>query len=277
VTLASRAVPLRDAGIPAPGEPPPLVVVDCRTSAIAIAALRRLRERHPRSLFVALVAPGAEAAPLYATGAVAVLPGDANTIASCCANLAGAAPAPAAAHDALDHGLARLRRVIGDVRGGLLSATMSLNLMTIVADSVDRAVLFVIQRDVLVGLGAFGVRADGRGLAATTRGVSLAIDRDGPVATCMTDGRARAIAYDDDAFPAELRAAVDRPRSGQAVLFPVLGSRRVVALIYADNGDDLRAIDDVEIVEIATAQVGLAFENELLRRQLERNPARGAS
>ena len=55
-------------------------------------------------------------------------------------------------------------------------------------------------------------------------------------------------------------------------MFPVLGSRRVIALIYADNGRRLRPIDDVELVEIATAQVGLAFENELLRRQLTRTP-----
>jgi GAF domain-containing protein len=29
-------------------------------------------------------------------------------------------------------------------------------------------------------------------------------------------------------------------------------------------------VQDVELMELATAQVGLAFENELLRRQLER-------
>jgi hypothetical protein len=275
--VASRAVPLRDAGIPTPGEAPPLVVVDCRPGGVAVSALRRLHDRHPRSLFVAMTAPAEEPAAYYVAGAVVVVPAHATTVAACCANLAGTSAPEPAPGEALETGLARLRRVIGDVRGGLLSATMSLNLMTIVADSVDRAVLFVIQRDALVGLGAFGTRDDGGVLAATTRGMVLAVDRDGPIAACMTDGRARPIAYDDAAFPAQLRAVIDRPRSGQAVLFPVLGSRRVVALIYADNGDDLRPIDDVEIVEIATAQVGLAFENELLRRQLERAPVRGAS
>jgi hypothetical protein len=51
-----------------------------------------------------------------------------------------------------------------------------------------------------------------------------------------------------------------------------VGTRRIIALIYADNGRRLRPIDDVELVEIATAQVGLAFENELLRRQLTQKP-----
>jgi len=272
VTL--RVVATRDAGAPAPGEPTPIVVVDCRPGGVTAATLGRLRGRHPAALFVAIVVPGADAVALYAAGAAAALPPSSAVIAACCLNLSGARPPDA--HAAEGGGLARLRRVIGDVRGGLLSATMSLNLMTIVAESVDRAVLFAIQRETLVGLGAFGARGDGGTLADTTRGLSLAIARDGDIAGCLGDGRARAISYDSGEFPAPLRAAVDRPRTGHGVLFPVLGSRRVVALIYADNGAHLRPIDDVDIVELATAQVGLAFENELLRRQLERTPARSA-
>ena len=47
-------------------------------------------------------------------------------------------------------------------------------------------------------------------------------------------------------------------------------SRTAIGLIYADNGRRAASVQDVELMELATAQVGLAFENELLRRQLER-------
>jgi hypothetical protein len=47
------------------------------------------------------------------------------------------------------------------------------------------------------------------------------------------------------------------------VFFPVLGARRTIGLIYADNGRRPGGIQDVELVE-------LAFENELLRRQVDR-------
>ena len=46
-------------------------------------------------------------------------------------------------------GFARLRRVLADIRSGLLSATMALNLMHIISESVERAVLFLVRRDVL--------------------------------------------------------------------------------------------------------------------------------
>ena len=60
-----------------------------------------------------------------------------------------------------------------------------------------------------------------------------------------------------------------RPRNGQTVVFPVLGSERVISVVYTDNGSSNRAIEDIELLELATAQVGVAFENELLRRQIE--------
>jgi GAF domain-containing protein len=130
--------------------------------------------------------------------------------------------------------------------------------------------LFVVQRGGLQALGAFGACADGRQLATATHGMVLRNVGNTALAEAMTEGRARIVDYSPRALPEELMAVIDRPESGQVALFPVLGSRRVIALIYADHGRHDRTIDDVEIMEIATAQVGLAFENELLRRQIDR-------
>ena len=58
------------------------------------------------------------------------------------------------------------------------------------------------------------------------------------------------------------------PANGKIVLFPVLGSQRVISVIYTDNGENEGPIEDIDILELATAQVGMAFENELLRRQI---------
>ncbi len=64
---------------------------------------------------------------------------------------------------------------------------------------------------------------------------------------------------------------IGRPQTGQVVVFPVLGAQRVISVIYTDNGDRDIPIEDIDILELATAQVGMAFENELLRRQISQN------
>lgn len=270
-------VELRDAGIPAPGEPLPVVLVDRRQSVGVPGALGRVRELHPRSPLIALVDSSDDMQRAFEEGAVAVT--ELPALPTCCANFVrfGVVAKEPSPEGDLRSGLARLRRVLGDLRSGLLSATVSLNLMSIVADSVERAVLFVQQRDALIALGAFGATLDGRPLATLARGLTLPLARHEFLARCINDGRALAMSYDESALPNELARVVDRPRSGQGVFFPVLGARRAIGLIYADNGRRPSSIQDVEIVELATAQVGLAFENELLRRQVDRAAPEAAS
>jgi hypothetical protein len=84
----------------------------------------------------------------------------------------------------------------------------------------------------------------------------------------LDKAEAVASAYDDAGLPAALAGALGPPRNGRVMAFPVLGSRRVISVIYTDNGDRLEEIDDVDVLELATAQVGMAFENELLRRRV---------
>ena len=45
----------------------------------------------------------------------------------------------------------------------------------------------------------------------------------------------------------------------------------MIALVYADNGPSNRPIEELDILELAAAQAGLALENELLRRQSPRH------
>lgn len=263
-------VELRDAGAPAPGEATPLVVVDRRGEQAKRGALKRILGLHPHALTIAVVDGPNEIADAFAEGAIAVA--ELSYLSACCANVLHTRipDADPAGSMNLRSGIGRLRRALNELRSGLLSATVSLNLMAIVADSVERAVLFILQRNALVALGAFGANQDGQSLATLTRGIALRLDSENAVSKCLEQGRAINLDYESDQLPMEIRRFVDRPRSGQGVLFPVLGARRAIGIIYADNGRRACGIQDVDLMEVATAQVGLAFENELLRRQLTR-------
>jgi hypothetical protein len=163
--------------------------------------------------------------------------------------------------------VARLRRVFGDLRSGLISATVALNLMHIISESVERAVLFLVNRGQLVALGAFG-DSSGRPLAELTRGVRVDVEGEGALARSLETGEVQSVSFEEACLPEPFRSLVGRPRNGQVVVFPVLGSQRVISVIYTDNGDREEPVEDIDILELATAQVGMAFENELLRRQI---------
>jgi ActR/RegA family two-component response regulator len=272
-----EGVPIDQAGAAAPGEPPPIVVVDLRQGETSLEQAAALRRARPRASIIALVDPAISVAKVYAAGVLTALPPDVEALAACVENIIesrddlvrGTSGRMSAA--SAQSGVARLRRVFGDLRSGLISATVALNLMHIISESVERAVLFLVKREQLVALGAFGADSHGRPLAELTRGVKLSTRSDNVFARSLALGEVQSVSYEEAVLPEPFRSQVGRSRTGQVVVFPVLGAQRVISVIYTDNGDRDQPIEDIDILELATAQVGMAFENELLRRQISQN------
>jgi hypothetical protein len=266
----TELVPLDHAGDPEPGEPPPIVLIDLRRRGVTLEEAAAVRRSHPRASFVALVDPGTPFARVYEAGMLAALPAEVEAVVACVENVIESRRDLVRGAPRLDtrSGVARLRRVFGDLRSGLISATVALNLMHIISESVERAVLFLVKRDHLVALGAFGSDPTGRPLAEVTRGLKVPLNLGSSLAHSLDTGEVQSVSFDEAELPEPFRSMVGVPRNGQAVIFPVLGSQRVISVIYTDNGDSEKPIEDIDILELATAQVGMAFENELLRRQI---------
>ena len=263
-----RAVPLRDAGVPGAGEPPPLVVLDLRGGRVpaeSVAALHRMR---PRARIV--VVAEAELSPMaaYAAGAVGCFPGEAGLVGACVRSLLALRSEGAPARPDVRRDLLKVRRVLGDLQSGLITTSISLSLMNVISESVERAVLFLVARDVLVPLGAFGAGVAGRPLAHLTQGLRLPVDARDLLGQCLGDARVRLAETPSAKLPERLQAILGPPASGQLAVLPVAGGQRVVALVYVDNGARREPIEELDVLELAAAQAGLAFENELLRRRV---------
>ncbi len=267
-------VPLREAGTRLPGEPTPtIVVLDMREGNHVVEDLLAIRRSRPRSSIICLIDSPAMTTRAFEAGAVAAISAEPEALAACfyslIRTLQDASGGESGSSATTRAGFARLRRVLADIRSGLLSATMALNLMHIISESVERAVLFLVRQDCLTALGAFGFSSEGRPLAEVTRALRLSLGADNVLTRCLADGQPRSLGFEQASLPPEFSALVGRPRNGQTVVFPVLGAERVISVVYTDNGSSNRAIEDIELLELATAQVGVAFENELLRRQIE--------
>jgi hypothetical protein len=276
---AVEPVGVRTAGHPVPGHEPPIVILDLRENGVSVEELGRLRRTRQGTPLVALVGPGASTGKLYEAGAIATVPPEVEAIVACVENLSRnrprSAPMPGqtpgqgmATQHANSAGVERLRRVFGDLRSGLISATVALNLMHIISESVERAVLFLVKREKLFALGAFGAAADGKPLAELTRGMTLSLSEDHALAKSYQKSEVVSVAFDEARLPERFVSILGAPANGRIVVFPVLGAQRVISVIYTDNGENEGPIEDVDILELATAQVGMAVENELLRRQI---------
>jgi hypothetical protein len=275
---AISRVSFAEAGTASAGAPPPIVLLDLRRGEVTLEQAHHLHRRRPAASLIALVDPGTPFARVYEAGVLAALPAEVEAVVACVENVIGSRRDVVRGGEMAEgrsddgrSGVARLRRVFGDLRSGLISATVALNLMHIISESVERAVLFLVKRDQLVALGAFGTDATGRPLAERTRALKLSLEGDNAILRSLETGEVQTLTYEEADLPESFRALVGRPRTGQVVIFPVLGTQRVISVIYADNGDREEPVEDIDILELATAQVGMAFENELLRRQISQN------
>src|SRR5437899_7307915 len=118
-------VTLRDAGGPPPGEAPPLVLIDLRRGGVALDAVEALRRGRPRALIVAVVDEGVPIAATFAAGAVSVVPGEIGPIVACFRSLVqmrkDLLTGGGTRADRVQANFAKLRRIVGDLRSGLIS------------------------------------------------------------------------------------------------------------------------------------------------------------
>lgn len=273
-------VELVDAGLTLPGQSSPVVVADLRGGEIGADDVAGLLRTRPHAAVLAVVERDGQAAEAYTAGALAAVPAASGSLIACLRSVARErremwatelGPARRSA------GFARLRRVVADLRSGLLSATVALNLMNVISESVERAIMFLVRDRRLVALGAFGYSMSGVPLARLTSQLEIAFDSRNALSEALDDGQTRSLNFDDAGLPERFAQVVGRPRTGQVVIFPVLGSQQVISVIYTDNGPISREIEEIEILELAAAQVGVAFENELLRRRMAREKADSGS
>ncbi len=252
------------------GAPPPFVLVDLRRGGLSPELVAALHHARPRASLLAVVEPGINLSRIYAAGALAAVTDDTEALLACITNAIGTRRDLARGRRrGAPSDIARLQRVFGDLRSGMMSATVALSLMHAISESVERAVLFLVRRSELVALGAFGRDRQDRHLAIVTKGLRLPLEGGGAIERSIRSGRVLSLPFVDAGLPEPFRSLVGEPRNGQVVIFPVAGAQGVISVVYADNGSREELVEDIEILELATAQVGIAFENELLRRKME--------
>lgn len=176
------------------------------------------------------------------------------------------APAP---EQSLERGsLSLLKGMLSELNNSAQGGGIILLVLRYAAEFMSRAVIFMVRKDEIAGLGQFGIQDADRSADALVR--SLRISRDG-------DTFFRRVI--DQPFPQRIRADEDSgsrtlcERLGGGVpsemfLGPLTSEGKVVAILYGDNLNSGGAIGDTEGLEIFLDQAGLAMEKALLQRRL---------
>jgi hypothetical protein len=157
-----------------------------------------------------------------------------------------------------------------DLRRSYHSVTVSLDVLRFVADYLERATLFLVKAENLVGLGGFGLRStSGSDLGKSLPKLRVAIPEDTPVHEVIRNGTVQVITkLEGDLVLKQLYDLVGAPVRSEALLIPIVVKEQTTSLIYADNGNQDIQVCSPEPLGILVEHAGLLLENILLRRKL---------
>jgi DNA-binding NarL/FixJ family response regulator len=179
----------------------------------------------------------------------------------------GAEPTPAGMR--VRDQLSLLKGLLGELANPKESSEISLLVLRLAAEYFERAILLLVKKTEMIGLGGFGITGDQEPMSHKVARLRVPTNVDASWKRVI-DERATAITQIKDATAIDHNFcdAIGTHTPTDFALIPMVSRGRVIALLYADNAVSQEAIPELSAIEIFMTQAGLAMERALLERQL---------
>jgi CheY-like chemotaxis protein len=165
-------------------------------------------------------------------------------------------------------GLHLLRGMLQELHNPALGGGILLLVLRFASEVMNRAVVFAVKDDNIVGLGQFGIESCAGSADARIRQICIPVQDESifrPAVTEMVPLRMRPGSGCWDNY---LRDQLGGGCPEEVFLGPILSEGKVVAVLYGDNYPAAGPVGDTESLEIFLSQAGLAMEKALLERRL---------
>ncbi|MBU5635569.1 response regulator [Geomonas sp. Red69] len=166
-------------------------------------------------------------------------------------------------------GISQLRGMLEELNNPQLGGGIILLVLRFAAEFVNRAVVLLVKKDSVQGLGQFGLQdRDGR---ADSRVRNLTIPRGEPslFSEVLETRFPVKGGVDASVWTHYFLEQLGGGRPAEYFVGPIVSEGKVVAVLYGDNLPEDKPIDDTDSLEIFLCQAGIAMEKALLQRRLQ--------
>ncbi|UCE26591.1 MAG: DUF4388 domain-containing protein [Candidatus Coatesbacteria bacterium] len=168
--------------------------------------------------------------------------------------------------ESLESYFMKVRRFIRDSRQSNISFMASLDLLNLIAENYERAMLFLARPDSLVGIGGFGP-GEHFPLGIAAKRISIPLSDDS-VFRKVFESKATFIGKpdEDNQWHKYFFALVKRPAAGESMIVPLLSDDKVIAVVYCDNGGKDKPMEYDELLDLLSNQTRVHYEAILMDR-----------
>ncbi len=161
-----------------------------------------------------------------------------------------------------------LKSMFDELRFPTATAEVTLLILRYASEFVNRAVLFMVKKETVRGLGQFGIELKGASPDQVVRNIKIPLSNPSLFSSVLETRRSYlgpVEANEANTYLAnELGGAV--PES--AMVIPLVVNEKVALIVYGDNLPEQKPIRGMDTLEIFMNQAGMALEKALLQKKL---------
>jgi hypothetical protein len=162
-----------------------------------------------------------------------------------------------------------LKSMFDELRFPTATAEVTLLTLRYASEVVNRAILFMVKKDEVRGLGQFGIELpSGRSPDQAVRNIRVPLNEPSLFRNVVENRRTYQGPLDDNGQNAYIVSEVGGVRPGEVLAIPLIVDGKIALIVYGDNVPDAKPIKGVETLEIFMNQAGIALEKALLERKL---------
>lgn len=165
-------------------------------------------------------------------------------------------------------GLHLLRSMLEELNNPSLGGGIILLILRFASELMNRAVIFLVKEQEIVGLGQFGIEVDNKTSDLLVRGTRIPTGEESLFSSVLMSMQPAKVLPRDSTWDNYLFSQLGGTRAQEVFLGPLISEGRIVAILYGDNLPEQKPIGDTETLEIFLSEAGLAMEKALQERRL---------
>jgi hypothetical protein len=161
-----------------------------------------------------------------------------------------------------------LKSMFDELRFPTATAEVTLLILRYASEVVNRAVLFMVKKDEVRGLGQFGIELKSKSADQVVRNIRISLNQPSLFLTVIQNRRSFQGELEQNASNRYLADQLGGMMPRQVLAIPLVVDTKVALVVYGDNLPDHKPIRGVDTLEIFMNQAGMALEKALLEKRI---------
>jgi hypothetical protein len=164
--------------------------------------------------------------------------------------------------------ISTLKSMFDELRFPTATAEVTLLILRYASEVVNRALLFMVKKDEVRGLGQFGMELSGRSADQVVRNIKIPLNQPSLFLSVIESRSSYVGPLEVNETSKYLMNELGGVMADQVLAIPLIVDGKVALIVYGDNVPERKAIRGVDTLEIFMSQAGLALEKALLEKRL---------